>query len=131
MLEHGDRVGRHELAELVQGPEGLGSMPQRHRAWNCGAVCVTPPSSRRRRSVANEPSVSSTATAPEPPVSVASESLNISMLRPRSIRSIMMSLISRAVSHETTSPARIWPSSIRLAMSTMPLSTPRQALLRS
>ena len=38
------------------------------------------------------------------------------MLRSWHIRSIMMSLISRAVSHETTSPARIWPSSIRLAI---------------
>jgi hypothetical protein len=53
------------------------------------------------------------------------------MLPARSIRSMTMSVISRAVSHETTSPARIWPSSIRLAMSTMPLSTPRQALLMS
>ncbi len=44
---------------------------------------------------------------------------------------MMMSLISRAVSQETTRPARIWPSSMRLAISTMPLSTPRQALLMS
>ena len=53
-----------------------------------------------------DPSVSTTATAPEPPVSVASEVLNNSMLRLSSSRSIMMSLISRAVSQETTSPAR-------------------------
>ena len=39
----------------------------------------TPPSSRRRFSAANEPSVRSTATAPEPPVSVASEILKISI----------------------------------------------------
>ncbi len=45
--------------------------------------------------------------------------------------SIMASLISRAVSQETTMPARTWPNSMRLAISTMPLRTPRQALLRS
>ncbi len=33
-----------------------------------------------------------------------------------------------AISQATTSPARIWPSSIRFATSTMPFSTPRQAL---
>ena len=64
-------------------------------------------------------------------MSVASESLKNSMLRSWRIRSIMMSLISRAVSLATTRPAWIWPSSIRLAISIMPLSTPRQALLMS
>ena len=92
---------------------------------------MAPPSSLRPFDAENEPSVSSTATAPEPPVSVASERLKKSMLWFSSICSITISLISRAVSHATTIPARIWPSSIRLAISTMPLSTPRQALLTS
>ena len=109
----------------------MASIPQRQSAWNCGAVCKAPPSSRRRREPENEPSVNSTATAPEPPVSVASEDTNRSIVLDWSIPSMAMSLISRAVSHETTNPARIWPSSIRLATSTMPLSTPRQALLMS
>ena len=52
----------------------------------------------------NEPSVSSTATAPEPPVSVASDSLKKSMLWFSSICSITISLISRDVSHDTTMP---------------------------
>ena len=42
-------------------------------------------------------------------MSVASERLKKSMLRSWHIRSIMMSLISRAVSLATTRPARIWP----------------------
>ena len=56
-----------------------------------------------------EPSVRRTATAPEPPVRVASETAKCSMLRSSSIRAIMMSLISRALSQETTRPALIWP----------------------
>ena len=79
----------------------------------------------------NEPSVRSTATAPSRRSAWPARLEHLHVRRSSSIRSIMMSLISRAVSHETTSPARIWPSSIRLATSTMPLSTPRQALLMS
>ncbi len=75
--------------------------------------------------------MTSTAAAPDPPVSVATDLLNTSMLRASSMVWIITSLISRAVSQETTRPARTCPSSIRLAMSTMPLSTPRQALLTS
>ncbi len=45
--------------------------------------------------------------------------------------SITISLISREASQATTIPARAWPDSIRLAISTIPLSTPRQALLTS
>jgi hypothetical protein len=45
--------------------------------------------------------------------------------------SMAVSLISRAVSQETTSPALHWPSSMRLATSTTPLRTPRQAFDRS
>ncbi len=106
-------------------------MPQRQSPWNWGAVRQTPPTSFRPLDAENEPSVSSTATAPEPPVSVASDCLKKSMLRFRSICSITISLISRDVSQPTTIPARIWPSSIRLAMSMIPLRTPRQALLTS
>ena len=51
------------------------SMPQRHRPWCCGAACVVPPSSRRRGFLTNEPSVTTTATAPDPPVSVATRGL--------------------------------------------------------
>ena len=72
-----------------------------------------------------------TATAPEPPVRVVSAFLKNSMDPSSSMRRIMISLISRAVSQETTRPRRIWPSSTRLARSTMPLTTPRQALERS
>jgi len=43
------------------------------------------------------------------------------------MRAIEASTISRELSAETTMPARIWPSSIRLAISTMPFKTPRHA----
>ena len=105
--------------------------PHRHRLWYCGAFLVTPPSSLRRRCCDNSSPTTSTATAPDPPVSVATDSTNSSRDFVRIIRSMAVSLISRAVSADTTSPARACPSSIRLATSTTPLSTPRQALLRS
>ena len=62
---------------------------------------------------------------------IVAASLKLSVVRAFCSLSMAMSLISREVSHETTIPARIWPSSIRLATSTMPVSTPRQALLTS
>ena len=77
------------------------------------------------------PSVNSKATEPEPPVKVARERRKVSAPGSTSILAIMLSLISRADSQDTTRPARIWPSSMRLATSRMPLSTPRQALERS
>jgi hypothetical protein len=64
-------------------------------------------------------------------VSVATLSRNSSGDFVRTMRSITFSLISRAVSADTTNPARACPSSIRLATSTMPLSTPRHAFDRS
>ena len=61
--------------ELARRGRFCGWMPQRHRPWCCGAVWVDPAQQPAPRLAANEPSVTSTATAPEPPVSVASESL--------------------------------------------------------
>ena len=46
-------------------------------------------------------------------------------------RAMVVSTMSRAVSQLTTMPARIWPSSMRLATSRMPFKTPRHALLTS
>ena len=66
-----------------------------------------------------------------PPVRVASDWVNMAMVGLASILAIIISLMSRADSQETTMPAVICPSSMRLAMSMMPLSTPRQALLKS
>ena len=85
----------------------------------------------RRGAAAGAAAPTRTATAPEPPVRVVSAFLKNSMDPSSSMRRIMISLISRAVSQETTRPRRIWPSSTRLARSTMPLTTPRQALERS
>ena len=51
--------------------------PQRQRRWCCGAAWVTPPKSFGRFR-AMEPSVTRTATAPEPPVSVASRPADFS-----------------------------------------------------
>ena len=51
----------------------------------------------------------STATAPEPPVSVARPSVYVAIVASRSMRSMVTSTISLAVSAETTMPARIWP----------------------
>ena len=44
------------------------------------------------------------------------------------MRAMVSSAISRADSAATTSPARIWPSSIMLATSAIPFITPRHAL---
>ena len=66
---------------------------------------MTPPSSLWP-SDPKEPSVRRTAAAPEPPVRVATDLAYMSMEVSSSMRSIMMSLISRAVSQEVTSPAR-------------------------
>ena len=75
--------------------------------------------------------MSTSAIAPEPPVSVARLSVKFSIVAVASIRWIITSLISRADSHETTMPARICPSWMRLARSRMPFITARQALLKS
>ena len=39
--------------------DAAGSIPQRHRSWNCGAVRQTPPTSFRRSTVARSSSVTS------------------------------------------------------------------------
>ena len=62
------------------------------------------------------------------PVNVAIVFLKTSMSLLSSRRSIVMSMIWRADSQETTRPARICPSSMAFATWIMPFSTPRQAL---
>ena len=114
---------------MTTGPpvEILVSGPQWLNPWCCGAARLTPPTRRCAPGV-RAASVSTMPIAPDPPVIVAIDFLNISMLGSRTMRSMVRSTIGRADSHETTMPARIWPSSMALATSKRAFITPRHAL---
>ena len=122
---------RAEAPVLPKASRRMTSMPQRQRLCHCGALKHTPPARRWLCELPKLPSVRMIAAAAEPPVMVAMAVLKSAMSRSWSMRSIIVSTISRALSQLTTIPARICPSSMRLAISIIPLSMPRQALLRS
>ena len=92
------------------------------------AVCMTPPS-RRLPVRLSLRSHSTMAALPEPIVSDAKAVLMSCRESDASALScaIVDSTSARPLSVPTTTPARIWPSSIMLATCTTPLSSPRQA----